>query len=42
MQILDHWQPFRDLTLIFAGSRRAEELGLRSQQRMKSWVCEVC
>jgi hypothetical protein len=30
MQILDHWQPFRDLKLIFAGSRRAEQLGLRS------------
>jgi hypothetical protein len=38
MQILDHWQPFRDLKLIFAGSRRAEELGLRSQQRIVATV----
>ena len=31
-QILSHWQPFRDLKLIFAGSRRAEQFSLRSQQ----------
>jgi hypothetical protein len=24
MQILDHWEPLRDLKLVFAGSRRAE------------------
>jgi hypothetical protein len=34
MQMLNHWQPFRDLKLIFAVSRRAEELGLRSKQRI--------
>ncbi len=38
MQILDHWQPFRDLKFIFAGSRRAEELGLRSQQRIVATI----
>ena len=38
MQILDHWQPFRDLKLIFAGSRRAEQLGLRSQQSIVATV----
>ena len=31
-QLLSHWQPFRDLKLIFAGSRRAEQFSLRSQQ----------
>ena len=31
-QILLHWQPFRDLQLEFVGSRRAEQLSLRSQQ----------
>ena len=30
-QILSHWQPFRDLKLMFAGSRHAEQLSLRSQ-----------
>jgi hypothetical protein len=34
MQILHHWQPFRDLKLTFAVSRRAEQLHLRSQQRI--------
>ena len=38
MQILDHCQPFRDLKLVFAGSRRAEQLGLRSQQRIVATV----
>ncbi len=38
MQILDHWQPFRDLKLVFAGSRRAEQLGMRSQQRVVATV----
>ena len=33
-QILSHWQPFQDLRLMFAGSRRAEQLSLRSQQRI--------
>jgi hypothetical protein len=30
-QILSHWQPFRDLKLMFSGSRRAEQLSLRSR-----------
>ncbi len=30
-QILSHWEPFQDLKLMFAGSRRAEQLSLRSQ-----------
>ncbi len=34
MQILEHWQPFRDLKLTFAVSRRAEQLRLRTQQRI--------
>jgi hypothetical protein len=34
MQILQHWQPFRDLKLTFAVSRRAEQLSLRTQQRI--------
>jgi hypothetical protein len=33
-QILSHWQPFLDLRLMFAGSRLAEQLSLRSQQRI--------
>ena len=33
-QILLHWQPFRDLKLKFVGSRRGEQLNLRSQQRI--------
>jgi hypothetical protein len=37
-QILSHWQPFLDLNLMFAGSRRAEQLSLRSQQCMVSTV----
>ena len=39
-QILLHWQPFRDLNLKFVGSRRAEQLSLRSQQRIVSTVEE--
>ena len=39
-QILLHWQPFRDLKLMFAGSRRAEQLSLRSQQRVVATVEE--
>jgi hypothetical protein len=37
-QLLSHWQPFRDLKLMFAGSRRAEQLSLRSQQRIVATV----
>jgi hypothetical protein len=33
-QILSHWQPFRDLKLMFPDSRHTEELSLRSQQHM--------
>jgi hypothetical protein len=33
-QILNHWQPFQDLKLMFTGSRRAEQLSLRSQQHV--------
>jgi hypothetical protein len=29
-QLLSHWQPFQDLKLMFAASRRAEQLSLRS------------
>jgi hypothetical protein len=39
-QILSHWKPFRDLKLMFAGSRRAEQLSLRSQQRIVATVEE--
>jgi hypothetical protein len=39
-QILLHWQPFQDLKLMFAGSRRAEQLSLRSQQRVVATVEE--
>ena len=39
-QILSHWQPFRDLKLMFAGSHRAEQLTLRSQQRVVATVEE--
>ena len=37
-QILRHWEPFRDLKLRFAGSRRAEQLSLRSQQRIVATI----
>jgi hypothetical protein len=37
-QILSHWQPFLDLKLMFAGSRRAEQLSLRSQQHIVATV----
>ncbi len=37
-QILSHWQPFLDLKRMFAGSRRAEQLSLRSQQRTVATV----
>ena len=33
-QILNHWLPFEDLKQDFEVSRRAEELRLRSQQRI--------
>ncbi len=34
VQILRHWQPFIDLKLIYADSRHAEQLRLRSQQHI--------
>ena len=37
-QILSHWEPFKDLKARFAGSRRAEQLSLRSQQRIVATV----
>jgi hypothetical protein len=37
-QILSHWEPFRDLKARFADSRRAEQLSLRSQQRIVATV----
>ena len=37
-RILSHWQPFLDLKLMFAGSRRAEQLTLRSHQRIVATV----
>ena len=37
-QLLSHWQTFQDLKLKFAGSRRAEHLSLRSQQRIVATV----
>ncbi len=39
-QILLHWQPFRDLKLKYVGSRQAEQLSLRSQQRVVTTVEE--
>ena len=38
LQMLSHWQLFRDLKLMFAGSRRAEQFSLRSQQRKLATV----
>ncbi len=37
-QILSHWQHFRDLKLMLAGSLRAEQLSLHSQQRIVATV----
>jgi hypothetical protein len=37
-QILSHWQPFLDLKLMYAGSRRAVQLSLRSQQHIVATV----
>jgi hypothetical protein len=37
-QILSHCQPFRDLKLMFVGSRGAEQLSLRSQQSIVATV----
>jgi hypothetical protein len=37
-QILNHWQPFQDLKLMFTGSRQAEQLNLHSQQRIVATV----
>ncbi len=39
-QILLHWQPFRDLKLKYVGSRQAEQLSLRSHQRVVATVEE--
>jgi hypothetical protein len=39
-QILLHWKPFRDLKLKYVGSRQAEQLSLRSQQRIVATVEE--
>ncbi len=41
LQILSHWQTFWDLKLMFAGSRSAEQLTLRSQQRRERIVATV-
>ncbi len=38
LQILNHWQHFRDLKRMFVGSRRAEHLSLCSHQRIVSTV----
>jgi hypothetical protein len=37
-QILSHWQPFQDLKLMFADSRRVEQLSLYSHQRIVATV----
>jgi hypothetical protein len=37
-QILSHWQPFLDLKLMSAGSRRDAQLSLRSQQHLVATV----
>ncbi len=37
-QLLSHWQPFQVLKLMFAGSRRAEQLSLPSQKRIVATV----
>ena len=39
-QILLLWQPFQDLKLKYVGSRQAEQLSLRSQQRVVATVEE--
>jgi hypothetical protein len=39
-QILLHWQPFRDLKLKYVGSRQAELLSSRSQERVVATVEE--
>ena len=39
-QILLHWLPFRDLKLKYVGSRQAEQLSLRSRQRIVATVEE--
>jgi hypothetical protein len=38
LQMLNHWYHFRDLKKMFAGSRRAEQLTLLSQQRIVDTV----
>ena len=37
-ELLSHWQPFRDLKLMFPVSCLAEQLSLRSQQRIVATV----
>jgi hypothetical protein len=39
-QILFHWQPFRDFKFKYVGSRQAEQLRSRSQQRVVTTVEE--
>ena len=39
-QVLQKWQPFRDLKLKFLGSRRQEQLSSRCQQRVVATVGE--
>jgi hypothetical protein len=39
-QILLHWQPFRDLTLKYVGSRQSEQLSFLSQHRVVATVEE--
>ncbi len=39
-QILSHRQPFQDLKLMYTDSHRAEQLSLRSQQRVVATVEE--
>ena len=41
-QVLQKWQPFRDLKLKFLGSRRQEQLSSRCQQRVVATVEESC
>ncbi len=36
LQIINHWQPFKDIKQAFAVSRRAEQLRLRSHQRINA------
>jgi hypothetical protein len=42
MQILEHWQPFQDLKLTLSVLRRAEQLRLRTEQRIVATVEDLC